>query len=100
MRMMRCKACSKIEGKEKLLVPNFDFLVKHAWLRKCITIQREVIIATYFLNSTNAHVKNEKLYVTIGFDIIFAQIVMVGKVEKKKKCSSLQSSNCSSKATQ
>lgn len=72
---MRCKVCSKIEGRENLLVPKFDFLIKHAWLKKCITIQREVIIAAYFLNSTNAHVKNEKLYATIGFDINFAQIV-------------------------
>ncbi len=82
MRMMRCKVCSKIEEKEKLLVPKFEFFVKHAWLRKCITIQREIIIVAYFLNSTNAHVKKEKLYATIGFDIIFAQIVNVGKAEK------------------
>jgi hypothetical protein len=51
-------------------------------LRKCITIQCEV--AAYFLNSINAHVKNEKLYATIGFDIIFVQIVNVGKAEKNK----------------
>lgn len=84
MRMMRCKVCSKIEGREKLLVPKIDFLVKHAWLKKCITIQREVIIVAYFLNFINAHVKNEKLYATLGFDIIFVQIVNVGKAKKNK----------------
>jgi len=54
-----------------------------------ITIQHEVIIAAYFLNSTNAHVKNEKLYATIRFDIKFAQIVNVRKAKKNKYVQSI-----------
>ncbi len=69
--------------KKKILVSKFDFLIKHAWLKKCITIQREVIIVACILNYINAHVKNEKLYTTIGFDIIFVQIVNVGKAKNK-----------------
>jgi len=35
MRMVRCKVCSTVEGREKLLVPKLDFLVKHFGLTKC-----------------------------------------------------------------
>jgi hypothetical protein len=34
MRMVRCKICSKIKEKKKLLVPKFYSLIKHARLRK------------------------------------------------------------------
>jgi hypothetical protein len=35
------------------------------------------------VNLTNAHVKNGKLYATIGGDTIFSQVVNARKVEKK-----------------
>ncbi len=35
MWMVRCKVCSIVEGREMLLVPKLDFLVKHFGLTKC-----------------------------------------------------------------
>ncbi len=99
MRMMK-KFAPRLKEEKNYWFQNFDFLVKHAWLKKCITIQCEVIIVAYFLNSTNAHVKNEKLYATIGFDIIFAQTINVGKVEKEIYVQFIAIKQLSSKATQ
>jgi hypothetical protein len=35
MKMVRCKICFNIEGREKLLVPKLDSLIKHFGLKKC-----------------------------------------------------------------
>ncbi len=34
--LMRCKACSKIDGKDKMLAPKIDSLWKHARRRKAL----------------------------------------------------------------
>jgi len=72
--------CSKIESR-KLLVPKLDSLFKHLRVKKCIVARPRVKVSAYFSNPTNAHVKNEKLYASIGQDKIVAQVANVRKVE-------------------
>ncbi len=76
--------CSKIES-GKLLVPKLDSLIKHLRVKKCIVARPRVIVSAYFSNPTNAHVKNEKLYASIGQDKIVTQVANARKVEWMKK---------------
>jgi hypothetical protein len=72
--------CSKIESK-KLLVPKLDSLIKLLKVKKCIVARPRVVVNACFSNPTNAHVKNEKLYASIGQDKIVTQVVNARKVE-------------------
>jgi hypothetical protein len=65
MKMVRCKICSQIEGRKKLLVPKLNSLIKHLSLRKCLVTRLGIVVWEYFLSPSNAHVKNEKVYGTI-----------------------------------
>lgn len=76
--------CSKIESR-KLLVPKLDSLIKHLRVKKCIVARPRVIVSAYFSNPINAHVKNEKLYASIGQDKIVTQVANARKVEWMKK---------------
>jgi hypothetical protein len=38
MRMVRCRVCSKINNRKKLLTPKLDSFIKHSGLNKCINI--------------------------------------------------------------
>lgn len=69
-RMVKCKVCSKIEGKDKLLVLKLDYFIKHLSLTKCNVAQPRVINGAYYVNLNNAHVKNEKQYVCTRCDMI------------------------------
>jgi hypothetical protein len=80
--MVRCKVCSKIEGIDKLLVPKFDYFVKHSSLGNCNVARLGMVIGAYYVNLNNAHVKNKKIYASIWCDMI---INLVEKVEKVKK---------------
>jgi hypothetical protein len=59
--MARCMVCSKIEGKNKLLIPKLDFFIKHSSLRRCSFARCGVTIFAYYVNPNNAHMKNEKM---------------------------------------
>jgi hypothetical protein len=82
MMIMRCKVCSKIEGENKFLVPKFDYFIKHSSLKKCIVVKPIMVVGAYYVNPNNAHVKNEKLYVSIRHDTSTSK---AKKAKKKKK---------------
>jgi hypothetical protein len=82
MMIVRCKVCFKIKGENKLLVPKFDSFIKHSSLKKCIVIKPTMVVGAYFVNPNNAHVKNEKLYVSIRHDTSTSK---ARKAKKKKK---------------
>jgi hypothetical protein len=46
MKMVRCKVCSKIEGIDKLVVPKFDYFIKHSNLGKCSVARHGMVIGT------------------------------------------------------
>jgi hypothetical protein len=82
MKMVRCKVCSNIEGIDKLLVPTLDYFIKHSNLGKCNVATPGMVIGAYYANPNNAHVKIEKIYVSIWRDMIINLVEKVGKVEK------------------
>ncbi len=84
MRMVKCRICSKVVGRDKLLVPKLDYLITHSKMQKCI-----VVIGQYSICSTNSHVKNEKLFVAKGLDTVVAQLENVCKAKSKKNTSNL-----------
>lgn len=81
---MRCNVCSKIQGRNKLLVPKFNYLIKHLNLRKFNVAKLGVAISAYYVKPNNAHVKNEKLYASTRHDMIVDLIEKVEKTKKKK----------------
>jgi hypothetical protein len=74
---------SKIEGKDKLLVPKFDSLIKHSSFKNRNVAR--VVIGAYYVNLNNAHVKNENLYISTWHDTIVDLVEKVRKSEKTKK---------------
>jgi len=48
MQMVRCKVCSTIEGREKLLVPKLDSLVKHFWVKKCTVAKLGFVLGQFY----------------------------------------------------
>jgi len=62
VRQVRCKVCSDIEGRNKLLVPKLDSLWKHCGRRKATTSFGKVKAREYYFLSNNIHVKNDILF--------------------------------------
>jgi hypothetical protein len=62
VRQVRCKTCSEVEGRDKLLVPKIDSLWKHCGRRKATTNFGKVVVGQYYFLSNNAHIKNEFFY--------------------------------------
>jgi len=85
MKLVHCNVCSQIEGREIFFMPRLDFSMKHFGLSKCTKAKRGVVIGQFFSCPTNQHVKNEKLFTFVGYDIIIVQVANQGKVEKKRK---------------
>jgi len=44
MKMVRCKVCSVVEGREKLLMHVLDYLMKHSRMKRCIVTKFGVVI--------------------------------------------------------
>ena len=59
---VRCKVCSDVEGREKLLVPKIDSLYKHAGRRRALADMGKVRRGEYYYLGTNQHVKNERVF--------------------------------------
>ncbi len=83
--MVKCKICTNIEGREKLIVPKLNSLIKHYGLKKCIKARPRIIIGKLYICPTNVHVQNEKLYASKGWDNVVIQVANGDKVERKKK---------------
>lgn len=62
MHQVRCKICSDVDGKDKLLVLKLDSLWKHVGRRKAMTSSGKVKVGEYYFLSNNAHVKNENFF--------------------------------------
>ncbi len=98
--MVKCKICPDIKGREKLLVPKLDSLIKHSKVRKCNKARLRVILRQSFLCPSNVHVKNEKLHASKGRDTIVVQVANGDKTKKKNNTYNLlQSSIVESKGT-
>jgi hypothetical protein len=56
---VRCKVCSFVERREKLLVPKIDSLWKHVGWRKALCDTMKVKKGEYYYLGHNQHIKNE-----------------------------------------
>jgi hypothetical protein len=73
MKIVRCKIYSIIERRDKLLVPKLDYLVKHLGSKQCI-VAKNGIVGEHFTCPTIQHMKNERLYGSIGQNTIATQV--------------------------
>jgi hypothetical protein len=83
--MMRCKICSKIEGRYKLLIPKFASLIKHFNLLRCSVAKHVMAIGANYVNLNNAHKKNEKLYASTRCDTFVDLVEEVGNIEMEEQ---------------
>jgi hypothetical protein len=98
--MVRSKVCSIVEGREKLLVPKLDYLVKHSRMKKCIVVKLGVAIRQWYVCKISTHVKNEHMFSSTGG---VTRCLLNSKLGAKRRrnritYSSLQSSNCCNRA--
>jgi hypothetical protein len=63
---MKCKICSKIEYKDKLLAPKWDSLHKHANRRKADRPMRGVKKGEWYISNDCKHNKNQVAYANKG----------------------------------
>jgi len=63
---MKCKICSKIEHKNKLLAPKWDSLHKHASQRKTDNLMRGVKKGEWYISNDCKHNKNQVAYAYKG----------------------------------
>jgi hypothetical protein len=59
MKMVKCKICSDIEGREKFIVPKLDSFIKHFGMKKCSKAKLKVFLGQYFSCPFNSHLKNK-----------------------------------------
>jgi hypothetical protein len=82
--LVRCKVCSKINGKDKIF--SLKSLQKHARRRKALMAVPKICgVGEYYMNKYSIHAKNETwLYVIAKKDLVVKQIYhdVVGEREK------------------
>jgi hypothetical protein len=78
---VRCKVCSEVEGREKLLVPKIDSFWKHVGKRRALTSIGTVKQGDHYFLTTNQHVRNERVYFSRVGDTI-AQRVVQGAIQE------------------
>lgn len=85
----RCIYCSKIEGRDLLLVAKIDALWKHAGRKKATKTmyigKKKVMKGDVYFDPANAHVQNEKLYFARGQESVAEQVTTFSSMERKMK---------------
>jgi hypothetical protein len=79
---VRCKICTDVEGREKLLVPKIDSLMKHAGRRRAAVDMGKVKRGEYFYLGNNQYVKNERVYFAKGGPIVIMKLMAGGTKER------------------
>jgi hypothetical protein len=82
---VRCKVCSDVEGREKLLVPKIDSLYKHAGRRRALADMGKVRRGEYYYLGTNQHVKNERVFFAKGGQTVITKVLAGVTKEKRRK---------------
>ncbi len=82
---VRCKVCSQIGGKKKLMIIKIDYLWKHVGRCKTLVSMLNIKVREHYFLKTNAHVANEKLYFVKGLETMLQQVVEGVKLKDMKK---------------
>jgi len=86
LHLVRCKVCSKIDGKDKMFALKIDNLWKHAKRRKALVVILGICGASkYYMSKNFVPAKNERLCAVARKDSIFKLVyhLIVGKRKKK-----------------
>jgi hypothetical protein len=82
---IRCKVCSKVEGRNNLLIPKLDFLLKHSGKRKATFVILGVKVREFYKNKKCAHAKNQVLFTQILTNYILQLVINQGLAFNKRK---------------
>jgi hypothetical protein len=87
LHMVKCRSCSFVEGKEKLLAPKLDTLLKHEGQRKATTNNpgKHIKKGDVFVVKTYRHQVNLGLYSARPPLSVALQLNKVSSLERKKK---------------
>lgn len=88
---LRCTVCSKVEGRKKLLIPKFDYLLKHLGRRKTTFAMPRVKVGEFYENKKCAHAKKQVLFAQILVNFVLQLVINQGLVLRKEKLSNLLS---------
>lgn len=95
--LVRCKVCSKINGKDKIFSLKIETLQKHAGRRKTLMVVPRICgVGEYYLSKYSVRAKNETWLNAIARkDLVIKQVYhdVVGEREKNW-CSFLPISTC------
>jgi hypothetical protein len=85
--LVKCKVCSKINGKDKMFAPKIESLQKHVGRKKALMVVLGVCgVGEHYKSKDSVHVKNETwLYAIARKDSTFKQIYHVIVGQRKKK---------------
>jgi len=70
MHHVKCKIYTKVECKDKLVVPKLDGLHKHNQRRKCKQPKPRQKVGEFYTNANSQHAKNKKIYGTTTSNIV------------------------------
>lgn len=82
---VKCKVCSRIEGREKLLAPKINSLLKHVRRRKTTKEGDCLPMGQFFQNDDCQHMKNKRLHTMRHIDKVLNLVVASVVVESIKK---------------
>jgi len=72
---VQSKICTKVMGKEKLLVPKFDYLHKHVGKKQVTTPMFDVPKGIFYYAKNCQHVKNEVFNVSKSGESVFDMVL-------------------------
>jgi hypothetical protein len=78
-----------MEGKEKILVPKLDSLLKHVDYWECKVSILGVVVNSYFMNQNSAHSKNEQIYIVGDRSFVLDLCNLMSPLTTKGSVSSL-----------
>jgi hypothetical protein len=81
---VRCKVCTFVEQRDKLLVAKIDPLWKHVGWCKALYDSTKLKKGEYYYLGQNQHIKNEQIYYARAGKSILDKVV-VGFIQERKK---------------
>jgi hypothetical protein len=82
---VRCKVCTFVERRDKLLVAKIDSLWKHAGRRKALCNSAKLKKGEYYYLGQNQHIKNKQIYYARAGESILDKVAAGFTQERKKK---------------
>jgi hypothetical protein len=67
---VRCIICTFVEGKEKLLAPKLNSLLKHQGCHKMKKSMPGVDASQFYFNKDFVHTKNERAYTVVDHSFV------------------------------